>query len=50
VTLVDPMRLREILQGHDLSPLDSGDQVIDTSKIAPDEAARQIFHALGPIE
>lgn len=46
--LVDPMRLREILRGHDLSPLDGGDLVIDTSQFAPDEAARQIFRALGP--
>jgi chloramphenicol 3-O-phosphotransferase len=47
--LVDPTRLRVILQGHDPSPLDSGDLVIDTSQVAPDEAARQIIASLGPV-
>ena len=44
--LLDPIRLRTILQDHDLSPLEPDHLVIDTSVVAPAEAAARIGEEL----
>lgn len=44
--LVDPVRLREMLGEHDLTPLDPAHLVIDTTEVSPAESARRIADAL----
>ena len=44
--LLDPVRLRTIVQDHDLTPLDPNHLVIDTSVSSPREAVTQIAQAL----
>lgn len=46
--LVDPGRLRELVSDMDPSPLHPSDLTIDTSLMAPDEAARLIAEAVVP--
>lgn len=44
--LLDPVRLRTILQDYDLTPLAADHLVIDTSVVPPEEAAARIFQTL----
>lgn len=44
--LLDPLRLRTIVQDHDLTPLAPDHLILDTSVLSPPEAATRIEHAL----
>ena len=46
--LLDAERLREMLAGFDMTPLHGDDVIIDTSELAPPEAASTIARRLGP--
>ena len=47
--LLDPVRLRTIVQGHDLAPLEPDHLIIDTSLSFPPEAAIQIERTLAAL-
>ena len=44
--LLDPVRLRTMVQHHDLTPLKPDHLVLDTSVLSPSDAAIRIEHAL----